>query len=101
MSVYVVGDPPLVEAFALIGVPGQAPKPGCKIDVLIADLAQTKRFPLLLVQDKYGAALSEEQLDTLARKLRCLVLEIPGIGEAVPEPGPLLRAVRSAIGAAK
>lgn len=102
MSVYVVGEPPLVEAFELIGVPGQVPSPGQDVAALASDLARSGRVQLLLVQSELAAALSEEAIDRLSRRFGCLVLEVPGVGEVeAPEASAFLHGVRSAVGAVR
>jgi len=99
MSIYAVGDAPLVEAFELVGVPGRVPQPGQDVGELVTELARSGGVQLLLIQTSLATGLSEDLIDQLARKLGCLVLEIPGVGEAPPEPKTFLRMVQSAIGA--
>jgi vacuolar-type H+-ATPase subunit F/Vma7 len=102
MSLFVVGDAPLVEAFELIGAPGLTPAPGQDLPALLTDLARGGRAQLLLVQAALAATLSEEQIDRLGRKFGCLVLAIPGVGEGpAPDAGEFLRGVRSAVGAVR
>ena len=102
MSVYVVGDAPLVEAFELIGVPGTVPAPGQDVAGLLMDLARRGGAQLVLIQAELAANLSEEQLDRLGRRFGCLVLEVPGVGEVqTPDAAEFLRGVRSAVGAVR
>jgi vacuolar-type H+-ATPase subunit F/Vma7 len=99
MNIYVVGDVPLVEAFEVIGIPGRMPRPGQGVNELVAELARGEGAELVLVQTALAARLSNDQFDQLARRWGCLVLEIPGVGEAVPDPAEFLRTVQSAMGA--
>lgn len=102
MSVHVVGDEPLVEAFELIGVPGQTPAPGQDLAALLEALARGGQAELVLVQSALAATVPEECLDHLGRKFGCLVLAIPGVGEGpAPGAGEFLRTVRSAVGAVR
>jgi vacuolar-type H+-ATPase subunit F/Vma7 len=100
MSICVVGDAPLVEAFELAGIPGRVPKPGQDVGELLTELARGGGARLLLIQAALAAGLAESLVDRLAR-LGCLVLAIPGFGEPSPDPTAFARAVQSAIGAAK
>ena len=101
MNIYVVGDSSMVEAFKLIGILGQVPESGQDVGELLTELARRKKTQLVLVQTAVAARLSDDQFDQLARRWGCLVLEIPGVGEAVPKPEEFLRTVQSAIGAVK
>jgi len=101
MSVYVVGDGPMVEAFELIGVPGRVPSPGQDVAALLEELARSGRVQLLLIQAALAAAVGEDQIDRLSRKFGCLVLAVPGVGEEAPEASAFLRGVRSAVGAVR
>jgi vacuolar-type H+-ATPase subunit F/Vma7 len=99
MNIYAIGDRALVEAFEVIGIPGRVPRPGEDVGELVAELARGEGAELVLVQTALAAGLSNDQFDQLARRWGCLVLAIPGVGEAVPDPAEFLRTVQSAIGA--
>ena len=99
MNMYVIGDSSMVEAFELIGIPGRVAEPGQDVVGLLDELARGKKAKLVLIQTALAAGLSNDQFDQLARRWGCLVLEIPGVGEAAPDPAEFLRTVQSAIGA--
>ena len=99
MNMYVVGDLSMVEAFELIGTPGRVIKPDEDVGAVLAELARSQTAELVFVQTAFAARLSNNQLDQLARRWGCLVLEIPGVGEVAPDPAEFLRTIQSAIGA--
>lgn len=101
MNFYVIGDSAMVEAFELIGIPGEVVGPGQEIAPLLDRLARAGSDRLVLVQSGLAASLSDEYLDQLARRWSCLVLETPGVGEAAPERDDFLRSVQTAIGAVR
>jgi vacuolar-type H+-ATPase subunit F/Vma7 len=99
MNMYVVGDSSMVEAFELIGIPGRMVEPGQDVGELVVELARSEGAELVLVQTALAARLTNDQFDQLARRWKCLALEIPGVGEAIPDSAEILRTVQSAIGA--
>ena len=99
MNIFVIGDEPLVEAFEMIGVPGRVPAPNQEIGELLHELATGRGAELVLLQSSLAARLSDGQLDNLAYRLGCLVIDVPGVGESGPDSTTLLRSVQSAIGA--
>jgi vacuolar-type H+-ATPase subunit F/Vma7 len=101
MSICVVGDAPLVEAFELAGIPGHVPKAGQEVGELLTELARGGGVQLLLIQTCLAESLAEVLVDQLARKHSCLVLAIPGVNEASPDPTTFVRTVQSAIGAVR
>jgi vacuolar-type H+-ATPase subunit F/Vma7 len=97
VSIYVVGKSTTVEAFELIGVPGRALEAGEDVATVVNELARTG-VQLVLVQSAFVAQLTEDQLDQLGRKFACLVLEIPGIGQAPPDAKVFRESVQRSIG---
>ena len=97
MSIYVVGEPPTVEAFELIGVPGRALEAGQDAGAAVTELARSGAH-LVLVQSTYVTQLTEDQLDQLGRRFGCLVLEIPGISQAAPDAKTFRQSVQRSIG---
>jgi vacuolar-type H+-ATPase subunit F/Vma7 len=98
MSLFVLGEPPVVEAFALIGVPGDTPAPGQDVGEVVAELAARKSVRLVLVQTHFAGQLTDAWLDWLARKHSCVVAEIPGLDGTPSDAAPFRRHVQSAIG---
>jgi vacuolar-type H+-ATPase subunit F/Vma7 len=95
---FVVGNTTLVEAFALIGVPGRTPPAGGAIMNWLAELVHAEKVQLLFLQTGLATQLTTSQLDELVRKYSCLVVEIPGSGEAAPDGSALRQLVEGAIG---
>jgi vacuolar-type H+-ATPase subunit F/Vma7 len=98
VSIFVVGEAPTVEAFESIGVPCRILEPGADVAAVVNELARTSKVQLVLVQSVFAAQLAEGQLDQLGRKFGCLVLEIPGIGQAAPDARTFRQSVQRSIG---
>lgn len=98
MSLFVLAEPPLIEAFSLIGVPGQTPEPDRDLEGLIGTLAEKEGVRLVLAQHPFAARLNDDQLDRLARKCSCIVVEIPGLNEPPPDVAPFRQRVQRSIG---
>ncbi len=97
-NIHVVADPPVLEAFELIGLRGQLPPSNRNLGDWLAELVHVEGVQLLLIQSRFAAQLAEEQLDQLTGKLGCLVVEVPGLGEAAPDPAEFRRWMHRAIG---
>lgn len=97
MSIYVVGDRTTVEAFELIGVPGRALETNGDVAAGVSELARSGA-QLVLVQTTFVDQLTEDQLDQLGRRFGCLVLAIPGIGQAAPDAKLFRQSLQRSIG---
>lgn len=98
MSIHVVGDRKVVEAFELIGIRGQVPN--ADIAALVTDLAERHHAQLVLIQSEWMTLLSEELLDHLARAFDCLVVEVPAVNRQAPDSGKFARRIQTVVGAA-
>lgn len=98
MSLFVLGEPAVVEAFSLIGIPGRTPVVDQDLGKVIAELAAREGVRLVLVQQAFHARLSDDQIDQLSRKSSCIVLEIPGLNEPIPDADPFRQYVQRSIG---
>jgi vacuolar-type H+-ATPase subunit F/Vma7 len=88
----------MVEAFELVGVPGHVLAPGERATELLEKLARDQRAKLVLVQSAIMRELPASDVERLARRFDCLVLDAPGVGDPAPEVGSLGRKLRRASG---
>lgn len=98
MSLYVLADPLVVEAFSLIGVPGQTPHAEENLAASIADLARGAGVRLVLVQEEIATRLADADLDRLAGSFSCAVVPIPGLAGAAPDLGSFRSQLQALIG---
>ncbi|HJN46828.1 MAG: hypothetical protein CL477_09380 [Acidobacteria bacterium] len=98
MSVYVVGSPAMTGAFEVAGIPGCSPAPGQSIGELLVHLARDRGVELALVQLDLATGLSEDLLDELVQRWGCLVQEVPGPGDPLPDAAHLRRRVEGVVG---
>jgi vacuolar-type H+-ATPase subunit F/Vma7 len=98
MSLFVMAEPVVREAFALVGIPGRTPGADEDLAAAVTDLARREGVRLLLLQSRYAARLTEADHEQLASRFGCVIAEIPGLGEAAPDAAAFRRQVRSAIG---
>ena len=100
MSIHVVGDRKLVEAFELIGLPGRVTGKGEDVVALVSGLASEHGATLVLMQSELMATLPDELLEQLAGVFGCLVVELPAVGQPPPDVGVFQRKMQSVMGAA-
>lgn len=98
MSIWVIGERLMVEAFELVGIPGHVIAPGERIVGLLEKLARDQGARLVLVHPSIMGELRASDVERLARRFDCLVLDVPGIGEPPPEADALGRKLRRASG---
>lgn len=103
-ALHVLGDTDTVRLFALAGVPGTVVEPGTDsaalLDTLLAPaVAAARTLGVVLLVTQAVAAMAREHIDALvANSGGSVVLEIPGIGEALgtdPLHRLMARALRS------
>lgn len=100
LSIWAIGDRLMVEAFELVGIPGRVLAPGEKASELLEKLAKDQGARLILVHPGIRCGLPESDVERLARRFDCLVVDAPGVGEPPPEVGALGRSLRRASGIA-
>ena len=98
MSIWAIGDRLMVEAFELVGIPGRVIAPGERASELVDQLARDRGASLILIHPAIRSGLSESDIERLARRFDCLVIDAPGVGEQSPEAGALGRSLRRALG---
>ena len=98
MSIWAIGDRLMVEAFELVGIPGRVIAPGERASELVDQLARDRGARLILIHPAIRSGLPESDVDRLARRFDCLVIDAPGVGEPPPEAGALGRSLRRALG---
>ncbi len=100
MNVQAVGDAAMVGAFEVIGIPGRVPEPGQDLGALLTVLAREHGARLLFVQTTLAASLSDARLDELRGRWGCLVQDVPGPGDPVPDVTQFRRRVQAVVGGA-
>ena len=100
MSVYAVGDTQTLDLFELAGIPGRITTEEESLADILTELSATAGAEIVFVQAGLVSSLSETQLDELTRNLGCLVVQVPGIGESIPDATDFGRHLRAAMGGA-
>ena len=98
MSIWVIGDRLMVEAFELVGIPGRVLAPGERASELVDQLARDHGARLIIIQPAIRSGLRESDVERLARRFDCLVIDAPGVGEPPPDAGAIGRSFRRALG---
>lgn len=98
MTIFAIGDRLMVEAFELVGIPGRVIAPGERVSELVYQLARDRGARLILIHPAIRSGLPEGDVERLARRFDCLVIDAPGVGELPPEAGALGRSLRRALG---
>lgn len=99
MNIRTVGDAPFIETFRMIGVPGRIAPADEELIGTLAALAT--ECEIILLQSSLAPHVPAELLEDLAKRARCLVLEVPGIGDPTPDGAALLQNIQTSLGATK
>jgi vacuolar-type H+-ATPase subunit F/Vma7 len=98
VSIWVIGDRLMVDAFELVGVPGRVIAPGERAGDLAEQLARDRGARLILIHPAIRSGLRAREVERLARRFDCLVIDAPGVGEPPPDADALGRSLQRALG---
>lgn len=99
MTIRIIGERKLVEAFELIGIPGIVAERDLDLVALVQEGARLGA-ELVLLQSELMRRLPAAALQDPVGVLGCLVLEVPGVGHPAPEACDLRHDLDRVIGAA-
>ncbi len=85
-------------AFSLAGVPGQAADTPDAARTLLSQACEDPGVGLILITERLSKQITKEVEEARRDRVKPLILEIPDLAGALPQPKPLLDRLRALMG---